>query len=284
MTAESHQFIVDRDECQRCDLCIADCPSRIIERDDNGYPIVRPERETDCISCQHCLAICPDGAISVKGFRPEDSAPLAGLPNFEQLDRLVRGRRSVRQYRNENVDPKLIRRLLDATAHAPTGVNARQMTFTVIEDRAVLEALRAQVLDAIVAAMESNKLGERAQFLSQTVHAWRSEQRDMIFRGAPHMLLVSAPSTTPSPQQDVPLAVAYFELLAQAAGLGTVWCGYLKVVCEALPSIKTLLGIAQTDVSFPILFGYPAVKYARTVQREGSTRVRQVSSFPVVAT
>jgi hypothetical protein len=79
--------------------------------------------------------------------------------------------------------------------------------------------------------------------------------------------------------QDVTLTLAYFELLSQSAGLGTVWCGYLKVVLEALPSLKPLLGLVSDDIYYGMLFGNPAVKYARTVQREGSARVRIVSDF-----
>ena len=45
----------------------------------------------------------------------------------------------------------------------------------------------------------------------------------MIFRGAPHLLVVSASPESVCPAEDVNLALAYFELMAQSAGLGTVW-------------------------------------------------------------
>jgi nitroreductase len=152
------------------------------------------------------------------------------------------------------------------------------LTFTLIEARDTLAALRTQMHEAIVAAADQGVLPSRAQFLIEAVKCWRDEQRDILFRGAPHLLVISAPPTTPCPQQDVPLALAYFELLAQSAGLGTVWFGYLKVILESLPSLKALLGLEQDHVYYGMLFGYPATKYARTVQREGSAQILRVSS------
>jgi nitroreductase len=195
------------------------------------------------------------------------------------MDRLVRARRSVRQYRKNGVDGSLIARLLASLSHAPTGVNARQLTFTVIEKGEAFSSFREKVFDAITVASEHGQLDEKASILAKMARRWRDESQDIIFRGAPHLLVVSAPSNTPCPQQDVALTLAYFELLAQSAGLGTVWCGYLHVVLEALPALKPLLGLTENDVYYGMLFGNPAVKYARTVQREGSATIRRVSSF-----
>jgi ferredoxin len=283
VNSESDQFVVDRAACDHCGLCVNDCPVRIIELDEFGFPAVSAEREAQCIGCEHCLAICPTGAVTVQGVRPENSKCVTadGLPTFEQMDRLVRSRRSVRQYRQDNVDPNLIARLLDALGHAPTGGNVRQLRFTLIENRDTLTKLRTQMHEAIVTAADRGLLPPRALFLAETVKCWRNERRDHLFRGAPHLLVVSAPPTTPCPQQDVPLTLAYFELLAQSAGLGTVWFGYLKVILEALPSLKALLNLEQDHVYYGILFGNPATKYVRTVQREGSAQLYRLSSVSI---
>jgi nitroreductase/NAD-dependent dihydropyrimidine dehydrogenase PreA subunit len=281
MTPVSPLFVLDSAKCNRCGLCVKDCPVRVIELDANGYPEVRAEREAGCVRCQHCLAICPEGAVCIDGKRPEDSLAVeaAAVPTFEQMDRLVRARRSVRQYRSSDVEPRLIAQLLASLEHAPTGVNARQLTFTLIEQRDVLSALRTKIFDAIALAAEQGQLTEKTLFLGKMAERWREKSQDLIFRGAPHLLVVSAPLTTPCPQQDVALTLAYFELLAQSAGLGTVWCGYLRVVLEALPALKPLLGLNETDVYYAMLFGHSAVKYARTVQREGTATIRRVSSL-----
>ena len=282
MTATALDYHLDESLCSGCGLCVADCVAGILAPDGDGRPRIAPGREGECLDCQHCLAICPGGAIALHGRQPGDSRPLAPdvLPDFGQLDLLVRGRRSVRQYRDADVDPALIDRLLASLEHAPTGVNSRRLTFTVIQDRKVLDRFRTRVMAALMEALAAGQLPASAAYLAERLKGWRDRGQDVIFRGAPHLLLVSAPPDSPCPQQDVALALAYFELLAQSAGLGTLWLGYLRRIFEMLPDLKTLLELPRDHVYYAMLFGHPAVTYARTVQREGVTRIRRVESIP----
>jgi nitroreductase/ferredoxin len=282
MTATPLDFRLDERLCTGCGLCVSDCVAGILAADAEGRPRVLPGRADGCLDCQHCLAICPGGAIAIHGREPDASRPLAqaALPGFGAMDLLVRGRRSVRQYRDENVDPALIDRLLASLDHAPTGVNCRRLTCTVIQDRAVLDRFRSRVMAALTEALAAGRLSASAGYLAERLKQWLDQGQDVVFRGAPHLLLVSAPPDTPCPQQDVTLALAYFELLAQSAGLGTLWLGYLRRIFEALPDLKRLLGLPGDHVYYAMLFGYPAVRYARTVQREGVTRIRRVAALP----
>ena len=274
-------FVVDEGRCHRCGDCVSDCPACIIVLGEDGPPFIPAEKEQYCTRCQHCLAVCPQGAVSIHGHSPEDSRLLLAefLPSLDQVDLLVRGRRSVRQYRRENVAPDLIERLLDATACAPTGSNVRELTFTVIRARAALDVLRRRVISGLGPAIEAGRLSERNASFAAAVIKAEAGGRDMIFRGAPHALFVSSPTSTSSPQQDVSIALATFDLLAQSAGLGTVWCGYLHRALDALPELKELIGLPCEHVYYPLLFGYPAVRYARTVERKGSATIRRVDAL-----
>ncbi|MDR1053563.1 MAG: nitroreductase family protein, partial [Planctomycetaceae bacterium] len=133
-------FTVEAEKCIRCDACVKDCPRGIISRL-GSQPVV--SSAGDCLQCQHCFAVCPTGAISIFGLRPEDSMLLTTetLPTFRQMKALVRGRRSVRQFREENVSRELIDEILADTANAPTGCNDCDLTFTVVDDRKVLNSL-----------------------------------------------------------------------------------------------------------------------------------------------
>ena len=69
--------------------------------DEEGHPYIKDERL--CMHCHHCLALCPTGAISVDGHNPDASRRILNAwPQPEQLENLIKGRRSVRQYRPEN--------------------------------------------------------------------------------------------------------------------------------------------------------------------------------------
>jgi nitroreductase/NAD-dependent dihydropyrimidine dehydrogenase PreA subunit len=271
-------FRVQNERCTCCGLCVSDCPARIIARHDNEPPVVAAENEENCLECQHCLAICPTGAISVFGLNPDDSLPVSAevWPRLPQLTHLLRGRRSVRQYRDENVDPQLIDRLLATVANSPTGVNNRSLTFTVIADKDELHRLREKLMQALIETANEGRLPERFAYLQIAISAYVEHQADVIFRGAPHVLIVSAPPQSPCATEDVPIAITYFELLAQVAGLGTVWCGLLKLALEAVPELKSLVGLAAGHHYYAMLFGHPAIAYSRTVQRDNAACVKRL--------
>ena len=276
------QFTIDSTKCTKCGQCVRDCPAQIIERAGDNVPVIRSENEGDCLRCQHCLAVCPEAALSIFGRAPKDSLGLAAksFPSLDKMLALVRGRRSVRRYRDENVDQTLIQKLLTAVTNAPTGVNRMAVTFSVIDDKDAMHRLRVRCLDSLAASMQAGTLPEQHEFLAWVVPAWIDKKEDVIFRGAPHMLIAAAGTGAACPQEDVNLALAYFELMAQCAGLGTVWCGLAKMALELVPDLKKDMGLAPGHCYYAMLFGVPAVHYRRTVQRDDPSRIRRVQIQP----
>lgn len=270
------QFSVDESRCTRCGVCAKDCVAYVIRQGGKRLPTIAPEHEPRCLQCQHCLAICPTGAISILGKSPTDSQPIVpeNLPSFDELATLVRGRRSVRQYKQENVDAELLSRLLTTLQYAPTGANALGLTFTVIDDLAVMQRFQQQMIALIRASASSNNLPERYLPMLEFPDAKLIVR---LFRTAPHAIIVSAPPTVTTPGEDTAVAIANFELLARSAGLGSVWWGFLRFFTNMVPEIKTLLGIPEDHFLSAALFGYPAVQYARTVQRDDAAVIKRVS-------
>ena len=269
-------FTVAHDKCIQCDACIRDCPRGIISRT-GELPEVLPARADDCLECQHCLAVCPTGAVSVFGLHPEDSLELAPakLPSAQQMHTLLRGRRSVRHYKEENVPRETIDALLATLAHAPTGCNDRDLHFLVVDDRAILNAL----LEKIMTTLEEKECNGASlpEFLLPAITEYRQNGVDVIFRGAPHLLVVWAGAKATCPEQDIALSLAYFEMLAQCSGLGTVWCGFMKLIVDTVPELRSYLGLGPEPPFYAILFGYPDVHYARTVQRDGDMAIQRFS-------
>jgi nitroreductase len=74
--------------------------------------------------------------------------------------------------------------------------------------------------------------------------------------------------------------MAYFELLAQSSGLGTLWLGLLRRALELSPDLKELLGLPADHGYYAMLFGYPAVRYQRTVQRGRGAKVQVIGAIP----
>lgn len=261
-------FHVNQQTCTRCGACVADCPARIIAMT-TGFPDIAPDKEAACYKCQHCLAICPTGAVSILGLDPDNSQSLAGRAcDPGQLETLIKGRRSVRRYKDENLDPALLQHLLDVAWHAPTGVNSRQVRFTVVDDRLKLARLREDVMTGLGRLARNNALPENLGFFANLVRLWEEKGVDTLFRHAPHLLVASAPQALPTPSPDCLIAMTYFELFAQANGVGTVWDGLAKwAISDLVPETRKTLGIPDDHlIGYAMAFGKPAMRYARTVQ------------------
>ena len=272
-------FVVDDERCIRCRECVKDCPAVIIKQVGTDLPVIAPDDEAKCIQCQHCLAVCPTGAISILGKDPDDSVPLAAeqLPTLDAMELLVRGRRSIRRFHETPVSQEIIARLLATTEYAPTGANRRDLTFTVIDDVEAMTRIRADVMDQLRVALADGTVPESMAFLHMAVPAYDKYGVDIIFRGAPHLVIVSAGAEALCPSEDIPIALSTFEMLAVSAGLGTVWCGMLQMALESVPALKELFGLGPEDRYYAMLFGTPAVRYVRTTQREQSATIRLIN-------
>ena len=271
-------FKIDKNLCIKCGLCIEDCPVRIIDKGEQDIPYVSPARELACISCQHCLAVCPTGALSILGVKPEESVSLTqeNLPTSKQVSTLMKGRRSVRKYKQVNVDRAKIDSILSTVANCPTGVNRQDLVFTVVDDIEFVNDFRAKMMDDLVKAVEVGAIPERFDYLKKLIFLWKKRQVDVVFRTAPHFLIISASNYATCPTEDVNIALSYFELMAQSAGLGTAWCGLLKMALEVLPKYKKRINLPANSYYYPMLFGMPAIRYSRTVQRNDAAVINRV--------
>lgn len=271
-------FTINTAACTRCGECIADCPARIISMQD-GVPTIVQDKEATCYRCQHCLTVCPTGAVSILGLKATGSRPLHGtVLDPDKLETLIKGRRSVRRYRPENLEPELMQRLLDVAWHAPTGVNSRDVLFTVVDDREKLDSLRDKVMAGLGRLVREERLPEGMEFFANFVHLWEEKGVDILFRGAPHLLIASAPGNGASPVPDCLIALSYFELFAQSLGVGTLWNGLTKwAINNLLPETRQRLGIPEDHaIGYVMTFGKPAVHYHRTVQH-GPAAINRVA-------
>jgi nitroreductase len=123
-------------------------------------------------------------------------------------------------------------------------------------------------MEGIREAIVTSNLPPGSEFFDNILDAWDNGQ-DIIFRHAPHVLIVSSPDYVPSPEPDAVIALSYFELLAQSVGLGTTWCNLAEwAVASIIPDMKRKLNIPNSHIiGYMMLFGKPAVTYYRTVQR-----------------
>lgn len=256
-------FKVDEQKCVHCGLCVQECIVNVLEFDKNGFP--NAVREKNCIGCQHCLSACPVGAISIFDKNPDDSGKVFAQ-NPDMILNLIQTRRSVRKYKQENVSPEIIQKLKDMLKWVPTGCNYHRLHFSFIDDINVMNKFRNHVNEKIIHALTKTPIKAVADKFAAYTQAF-IDGEDVIFRGAPHMLVVSNSVKAPCLPEDPIIALSYFELYAQSLGLGTCWCGYGQMCMKLFPELSEFLDIPDGYKSgYVMLFGPKDINYPRATQ------------------
>lgn len=260
---ENLRFCVDESKCIHCGLCVKDCIAKVIDFDENKIPHVSDEKR--CIGCQHCLAICPVGAISVMDKNPDNSDKIYAQ-NSDMVLNLIKSRRSDRNYKYENIDKEKLDKLKSMLSYVPTGCNYHGLKFHFIDDIEVMDEFRSHVNNKIISALTKKPIKAVAETFSHYIKSFLDGD-DVIFRGAPHMLVVSNSVKAPCAREDAIIALSYFELYAQSLGLGTCWCGFAQTCMTLFPELNEYMEIPDGyQPCYVILFGEKSVNYSRTTQ------------------
>lgn len=264
-------FKVDKSKCIRCGLCIKDCSCSVLEFDENKNPRVAENGEIRCMECQHCLAVCPTGAISILGKNPDESLIPQKEKSPDVILNQIQSRRSVRHYKQANLDKETLAKLKNMLNWTPTGCNDHRLLFAFIDDIDAMADFKEKVYDKLKKLCEKKPFPKDAErFLSHLESNIMSEnRRDILFRNAPHLIVACSPVDAPCADVDPIIALSYFELYAQSLGVGTVWCGLVQTCLNVLPELSAELKIPQGyKPVYCMLFGYPAIKFKRIIQPE----------------
>ncbi len=258
-------FKVDKEKCIHCGLCINDCIASVLEFNKDKIPeTLAPNR---CIGCQHCLSVCPVGAISIFNKNPDESVQPMEI-NPEIILNLIQTRRSIRKYKKENVDKETMQKLKNMLNWVPTGCNFHGLHFSFIDDIRVMNEFRDYVNKKIIDGLVKNPVKLIGDKFSHYTKAFLRGD-DVIFRGAPHLLVVSNSLKAPCAKEDAIIALSYFELYAQSLGIGTCWCGFGQMCMMLFPELSEYLEIPEEYKSeYVMLFGPKDITYKRAVQPE----------------
>jgi nitroreductase len=183
----------------------------------------------------------------------------------------------VRNYQQRNLDPALIDKLLEVAWHAPSGHNDRGVLYTVLDDMAGVAKVREAAIAGLEQLIAASELPEGMEMFVDIIEAWKATGKDILFRGAPHLVIASASRDSAAPLEDCLIGLSTFELYAQSHGVGTIWNGLATLtIAELVPSLRTLLQLPEDhQIGYAMGFGYPAIRYRRTVDR-GTPRVAKL--------
>lgn len=259
-------FTVDKTKCGGAGECAAVCPVGIIKMDPKTHlPYLVEGGEKTCLNCGHCMAVCRSGALVLASMSLAGCQPLDKdwkIP-YEKLAQFLKGRRSIRVYKEETVDRAIIEKIIDAGRYAPSGINRQPVNWAVIYDKAKVRQLSALVIDWMRSLIKDKS--PLAEGLRMENIVKRSEEgTDPIARGAPHVIIAYSLKDDMTAPQSCTIALTYLELAAVSQGLGACWAGYVHMAVNMSPDVRKLAGIsARTDAYGAMMVGYPKYNYHR---------------------
>jgi nitroreductase/NAD-dependent dihydropyrimidine dehydrogenase PreA subunit len=257
---------VDKKTCKGDGRCVEICPVRILRMNDKQHvPEFIPGGEDLCINCGHCFASCPHGSIRLSTMSVEQAALLdpGALPRPEQVELLLKGRRSIRLYKDEPVSRESVEKLLDIARYAPSGINRQPVNWLVVMGKDKVRELSGSVIKWMDELLKSKSSMAESLRFDRLVEAWNNGQ-DMICRGAPCVIIAYGLKDDPIAAQSCIISGEYLELAAFGLGFGSCWLGYVSMAINMSAEVRKFVGMSsRAQAGAAMLIGYAKYHYHR---------------------
>lgn len=278
---------VNRETCTGCGLCVDTCPDKVLELDEGKAKAGKGEF-LGCIACGHCMAVCPTESIAVtgRGMTADDRIDLPAheqLATAEQLETLFVSRRSIRRFKDEEIDRATIDKILEMTATAPMGIPPSDVGMIVFHGHERVRALTADACDSfermarafnpialtfmrLFAGREQHRLmRDFVKPLLETIVADHQRGEDTFTYDAPAALIFHGPGS--GELADCTIAATYAMLAAESLGLGSCMLGTTEAFNHD-KALKAKYGFpADHKVGLGLVIGHPSVKFHSAVRR-----------------
>jgi len=279
---------VDTGHCTSCGLCVAVCPTETLRMTDGKVTVDR-DTAFGCIGCGQCMAVCPEQAVAVLGreLSPDDLAPHPdrdGLATDTALEGLLLSRRSIRHFKDREVELPTVDRVIELAATAPMGVPPSEVGLVVFHGRAKVQEYAADMVELMSGGLKFFRsplfplmgltMGKAGRDLISsfviplldTICTARNAGNDHLFYDAPLAIQFYAPQSADPADQDI--AATYAMLAAESLGLGTCLIGSVGPVLVRSKAMKVKYGMpADAKPGLVLIAGYPRYKFSGTIKR-----------------
>lgn len=158
---------------------------------------------------------------------------------------VINNRRSVREYKNEQLKDNEIRKIIDAGFMAPTARAAMPWHFTIIQNKELLK----EIDEISIATMKNS--GDK--FLESIANS-----RTNILHNAPTVVIISAQKDAYNMEADCSAAIENILLAAEGLDIGSCWIGLIKSFFKNQENIDKLEIPKDYIPLYAVSLGYKA--------------------------
>lgn len=262
-------YHLNKEKCKKDGICSAVCVTGIIKNDESRSPYIDDKDVYKCISCGLCVAYCPHEACYVENLDPAQfsKVDMENLATTEQLDNFIKTRRSVRNFRKKEVDNETLMKIMNNVKYAPSAKNTHNNRWIITSNRE--ETIKIGDLVAQYMKEYTNPDNKDETLHYKLIHRAYTNGRDIIMRGAPHIIVSVLPENYDWKAEDGNTALTYFELSAHAHNIGCVWAGYFTTAVRNYKPLRLALGIEDDEyIAGAQLFGIPVYKTRQITSRK----------------
>ncbi len=173
---------------------------------------------------------------------------------MKDIIEIIKTRRCVREYKDNDVSDADIEFLIDCGRYAPSGFNMQPWSFLVIKNKDVLHKLSESGKKSMIPLLEpvktiSKKASDFLVFLKT--------KGTSMFYGAPVLVIILGNKNSPTADVDCTLAAQNMMLAAHSKGIGSCWIGGLLPAITDEKLLKELGAPDGYKAVAPLIFGYP---------------------------
>ena len=290
-TKEIAEIVIHEELCNGCGLCVSVCKDfSLVMRNDK---VTKSDTALfGCIGCGHCMAICPTGAIEIFGreLSPKDLFPVPRrdqMASYEQLLALLQRRRSVREFKEQEVDPLMIEKIITAAQTAPMGLPPTDVHLLILDGKeknrafardysAYLKSIRWMASGFSLALMRPFWGKANDEMFKGFIRPLFKVYIDDMAKGDNYitydaplaMYFYGSPYSDPA---DPLIAATYAMLAGESLGLGTCMLGGVHPFIQngkKARKFREKYNIRhKSKEGLLVIFGHPAVKYSKGINR-----------------